>query len=88
MGHPALDAYFRKTAAFLQKLSDYYAFVDQGHMRDAQLEQLQTWNHDLYEDILPEHYDTSYGNPDYADKLCWVSQWVRCCVFYMRNCGV
>ena len=47
MGHPALDAYFRKTAAFLQKLSDYYAFVDQGHMRDAQLEQLQTWNHEI-----------------------------------------
>ncbi len=66
MGHPALDAYFRKTAAFLQKLSDYYAFVDQGHMRDAQLEQLQTWNHDLYEDILPEHYGENWGNPAYG----------------------
>ncbi len=66
MGHPALDAYFKKMAAFSLKLSDYFAFVEQGHMQDAQLSELQTWNRELYEDILPEHYDQSWGNPAYS----------------------
>ena len=66
MGHPALGAYFRKMADFSQRLSEYFAFVDRGHMRDAQLSQLQAWNHDLYEDILPEHYGQSWGNPAYG----------------------
>ncbi len=66
LGHPALDAYFKQMAAFSLKLSDYYIFVEQGHMRDAQLSELQTWNRELYEDILPEHYDQSWGNPAYS----------------------
>lgn len=35
-------------------------------MRDAGLEQLQAWNHDLYEDILPEHYGQSFSNPAFG----------------------
>lgn len=66
MGHPALDAYFGRMADFSQKLSGYYAFVNEGHMREAELTQLQAWNRDLYEDILPENYDQSWGNPAYA----------------------
>ena len=30
--------------------------------------QLQERNHRLYEDILPEHYEESFANPDYAVK--------------------
>ncbi|MDE6674226.1 MAG: leucyl aminopeptidase, partial [Acetatifactor sp.] len=63
IGHPALDEYFGKMADFSQKLSGYYAFVNEGHMREADLAQLQAWNRDLYEDILPENYDKSWGNP-------------------------
>lgn len=66
MGHPALDAYFGKMADFSQKLSGYYAFVNEGHMQEAELAQLQAWNRDLYEDILPENYDQSWGNPAYG----------------------
>lgn len=66
MGHPTLDEYFGKMADFSQKLSGYYAFVNEGHMRGAELTQLQAWNRDLYEDILPENYDQSWGNPAYA----------------------
>ncbi|MDE5950171.1 MAG: leucyl aminopeptidase, partial [Acetatifactor sp.] len=66
MGHPALDAYFGKMADFSQKLSGYYAFVNEGHMREAELAQLQAWNRDLYEDILPENYEQSWGNPAYG----------------------
>ena len=66
IGHPALDAYFGAMAAFAQKLCGYYAFMNGGDAAQAELEQLQAWNHDLYEDILPEHYEQSWGNPAYA----------------------
>lgn len=33
------------------------------------LQELLKYNHKLYEDILPEKYHTSYGNPAYAVKL-------------------
>ncbi len=75
MGHPALDEYFGRMAAFAQKLSGYYAFVNEGHMQDAELTQLQAWNRDLYEDILPEHYDQSWGNPVYAAARMEDERW-------------
>ena len=33
------------------------------------LELQKQWNQKLYADILPEHYDTSYGNPAYAGRM-------------------
>lgn len=66
LGHPAMDAYFGKVASFLQKLCDYYQFVTKTQTEQAQLVQLQEWNHCLYEDILPENYEQSWGNPAYA----------------------
>lgn len=66
VGHPEMDAYFGAMAAFAQKLCGYYAFVNEGDAAQAGLEQLQAWNYDLYEDILPEHYGQSWGNPAYA----------------------
>lgn len=33
------------------------------------LEELQEQNHELYQDILPENYENSYGNPAYAQKM-------------------
>ena len=29
----------------------------------------QKLNHELYEDVLPENYENSYGNPAYAQKM-------------------
>ncbi len=84
MGHPALDAYFGKLADFSQKLGDYYAFVEQGHMRDAQLSRLQAWNHDLYEDILPEHYGQSWANPAYGASQM-DEQWGRLLAYVYRE---
>ena len=71
--------YFRHTAAFLRRLclleEEIYAGILQG--RDLQdglleffsnksLEELKSLNRMLYEDILPEHYAQSFGNPAYA----------------------
>ena len=33
------------------------------------MEELQENNHRLYEDILPEHYQSSYGDPRYAQQM-------------------
>lgn len=66
IGHSEIDVYFGAMAAFAQKLCGYYAFLNEGDAGQAKLEQLQAWNYDLYEDILPEHYGQSWGNPAYA----------------------
>ena len=52
--------YFAKTASFLFMLH-------QADIRwERSLEEWQEWNRQLYEDILPENYGSSYGNPAYA----------------------
>ena len=47
-------------------IGDYREMVAGGLAENAPLEELKDWNHRLYEDILPENYETSYGNPQYA----------------------
>ena len=42
--------------------------IDSGAYRKLSLEDLEQWNQKLYEDILPEHYETSYANPAYAQE--------------------
>lgn len=58
--------YFQHTAAFLRKLccleEQYYC----GAWEHKSLEELQEENRALYEEILPENYEKSYGNPSYA----------------------
>ena len=49
---------------------DTYEAVDTGSFYELSLEELQQRNRELYQDILPENYDTSYANPAYAaEKL-------------------
>lgn len=58
--------FFRKTAAFLSQTVQ----VMNGSGKDLSMEEWKNLNHQLYEDILPENYKTSYGNPVYAcEKL-------------------
>lgn len=57
---PYLD-YFRQTASF-------FNVVFRWHEVRESLEEKQAYNHLLYEDILPENYGISYGNPAYAVK--------------------
>lgn len=39
------------------------------HVDMDSLEECQAWNDRLYQDILPENYEKSYGNPDYAVEM-------------------
>lgn len=61
-------AYFRKTAAFILKMTDLFQNFTEEEGDSYSLKQWQKLNHELYEDILPENYETSYGNPAYAIK--------------------
>ena len=58
--------YFRKTASFVIKMDALYKEIRQGKTKHYTLEQWQKQNKSLYEDILPENYAHSYGNPQYA----------------------
>lgn len=58
--------YFQKTSSFLSMILDTFELIQGQHLSQLSLEELQKLNHDLYEDILPEHYENSYANPDYA----------------------
>lgn len=58
--------YFQRTAAFLGRLCALEEEITAGNYFKKGLKQLQTENHALYEDILPENYAKSYANPAYA----------------------
>ena len=62
--------YFAKVSFYLVQMMDTYEAVDTGSFYELSLEELQQRNRELYQDILPENYDTSYANPAYAaEKL-------------------
>ena len=64
----AFADYFRKVAEFLKLVLEHENFVEEGGLQKAELSELQRRNHSLYEDILPAHYEESYGNPAYCVK--------------------
>ena len=65
---PQYEDFFVKTADFILYVTDLAEKLAAGEGKTYSLETWQKINHRLYEDILPQHYDTSYGNPDYAVK--------------------
>ena len=65
-GDECVGAYFAEVAAFICLMDDYYKFVRQNGLKEAGLEELRSWNHKLYRDILPENYSSSFADPAYA----------------------
>ena len=61
-----IQTYFRIMAEFVLLMDRVWNIVEVGSLRQMTMEELQTFNRELYADILPENYGTSYGNPDYA----------------------
>ncbi len=61
-----LRDYFAAMADFIALVTKAAEAVHSGELYRMGLEELSGLNHALYEDILPEHYGTSYGNPSYA----------------------
>ena len=64
------DEYFRRCAAFLMLIDDNKRFLAQGGLKTASVEELTESNHALYQDVMPERYGESFGNPETAaEKL-------------------
>ena len=60
------QSYFEKVAEFLLMVEENRQWIQNGNMVTASMEELANRNHKLYEDILPENYEVSYANPQYA----------------------
>ena len=58
--------FFIKEAEFLQKV---ISVMDENQEQDKTLGELQAQNYELYQDVLPQNYEKSYGNPVYAQKM-------------------
>lgn len=58
--------YFAAVAEFLIFLEDTGNFLSAGGLETASIEELQTRNTALYEDIFPDCYEGSFANPAYA----------------------
>lgn len=57
--------YFKKMASFIEMVEAWGHFLEEKG-EGASLEEFKDWNERLYGDILPENYESSYGNPAYA----------------------
>lgn len=58
--------YFHRTAAFIHLMEQVRLQMEDGRWLRQTLIELQSQNRRFYEDILPENYEKSYGNPAYA----------------------
>lgn len=68
VGEP-FDQYFCRMAEFVGQIEELALRQMRDELENADMETLQALNHDLYADVLPEHYEASYANPAYAAKL-------------------
>ncbi|MCM1136631.1 MAG: aminopeptidase [Clostridium sp.] len=66
---PEYQRYFIKMAEFLELVNENYAFIAEGGLSHASLEELKSRNYRLYEDILPENYGDSYANPEVCGRI-------------------
>ncbi len=64
----AVRDYFVCLSDFIGSCYDVLAVEDNSVYERLELSELQNINHRLYQDILPENYDESFANPDYAVK--------------------
>ena len=69
------DDYFHTVREFILMVDETYKWSENGGKDKDSLEELQARNKKLYSDILPENYDTSYGNPTYACTRQWPTSW-------------
>ncbi len=68
--NPEFSDYFKKVSEFLLLVLETLDVQEKGEGMDLDLDELKAENKRLFEDILPENYDKSYGNPKVAvEKL-------------------
>ncbi len=62
-------SYFRQQAAFLTRLAGLYRRMEAAGGLEADIEECRRIQEELYADILPKAYGTSYANPAYAVQM-------------------
>lgn len=58
--------YVKECVSFMALMNVSYTKIQNGYLNTASLEELRKMNREIYEDVLPEFYETSYANPEYA----------------------
>lgn len=66
---PEFQDYFQKNAVFLVQIEALLEKIETDWLESATEEELCNENEALYRDLLPENYETCYGNPEYAVKM-------------------
>ncbi len=61
-------SYFHRVAKFIVYVHEVFEREKEGTLRKMTLEELKEQQRSLYEDILPQNYEKSYGNPEYGVK--------------------
>ena len=60
--------YFRTLADFVLLVDNLKEKIENGEYYKFSIEELACWNTHLYDDVLGEHYKTSYANPAFATE--------------------
>ena len=60
--------YFRTLADFVLLVDNLKEKIENGEYYKFSIEELACWNTHLYDDVLGEHYKTSYANPVFATE--------------------
>ena len=60
--------YFRTLADFALLVDKLKEKIENGEYYKFSIEELECWNTHLYDDVLGEHYKTSYSNPAFATE--------------------
>ena len=58
---PPFREFFQKMAEFVIMLDELKTQIESGAYAQFKLKELEEWNERLYQDILPQQYNTSYA---------------------------
>ena len=61
--------FFRTTSEFILGIDRIRQMVEEGTWKNLSVEEKEAENVKLYEDVLPENYESSYANPAYAVQM-------------------
>ncbi len=78
----------RQFSSYFSKMADLLLFLNEIYdTKEKSLEQLKQWNKIWYEEVSPEKYVDSLGNPAFCDRN---SEKImdRSLHFYIQRCGV
>ena len=63
---PACAPFFKYAAEWVLMLLEHRRMLEDGSFEQMTIRELEEKNHELYADILPEHYDESWANPGFV----------------------